>query len=63
MDRERLCAGFEKLCTIHADLTVPMKAAPVQIGVSNEGYKEVKVKSSIVYAARSRLTLRSSRSA
>jgi hypothetical protein len=63
MDRELLYPGFEELCTIHADLSESMKAAPVQIGVFNQGYKEVKVRRSFVHAACSRLTLRSLRSA
>jgi hypothetical protein len=43
MDSERLGPGFERLCTVHADLTEPWKVAPVQVGVFGKQYKEVEV--------------------
>jgi hypothetical protein len=62
IDREHLCPGFEELCTIYADLTGPTEAAPLQVIGLNQGHKEVQVRgsTSLVCAARSRLTLRSS---
>jgi hypothetical protein len=51
MDGERLCPGFEELCMVHADLTEPSKAAPLHIGVFNQGYKVVKVRNLSYYAA------------